>query len=96
MAQNSHLNKQNGSELLNMAAMSSFRHIAWPTGVHDKTLKVVKYTATMTYVKWQKPDFSIFFFFKQPSTKLVQVFAFIFVPKGFLFLWAMPLLTESL
>ena len=35
------LNKSNGSELSNVAAISPFRHITWPTSVfiHDKKLK---------------------------------------------------------
>ena len=35
------LNKSNGSELSNVAAMSPFRHRTWTTSVsiHDKTLK---------------------------------------------------------
>ena len=35
------LNKSNGSELSNAAAMSPFRHLTWTTSVsiHDKTLK---------------------------------------------------------
>ena len=35
------LNKCNGSELSNAAAISTFRNITWPTSVsiHDKTLK---------------------------------------------------------
>ena len=34
-------NKCNNPELLNVAAISPFRHITWPTSVsiHDKTLK---------------------------------------------------------
>ena len=33
--------KCNGSEILNVALISPFRHITWPTSVsiHDKTLK---------------------------------------------------------
>ena len=50
------LNQCNASELSNMAAISPFRHITWPTSVsiHDKTFKD---TTKMTYVKLLKPRF---------------------------------------
>ena len=70
-------NKCNGSELLDAAAISPFRHITWLTSVsiHDKTLKGGK--AHCYNDIHEIADF-FFFFFKQPSTKFVQVFTLIF------------------
>ena len=70
--------------------MSPFRHITWPTSVsiHDKTLKGGKIHCYSDIREIAKTRFlHLLLLLLIPSTKYVYDN---FVPKGFLFPWAVP------